>query len=277
MDTGVSTAGSAAPAKSLKLHAQAQLHTAVSKIMGGLSSGANMGIARHHQLGVFAGQLCALAAELGAGDAVIAQATEIKDAISRRAIDTARVACSGFEHALDAASEGAPMARSPAPVIPASAAPANDNGGSADPERAQDDPEREQIAPERDQEAATSDTGEQEPKPALIVEAVQIEGAAPLPPIALPTPANDVVPANDVATPIVASVPAGQIASVGELGELLRQARSRRQLSQQDVATAAGVGRRFIVELEAGKATSQIGCVLAVCAALGVSIAASAA
>ena len=271
MDTGVSTAGSAAPAKSLKLHAQAQLHTAVSKIMGGLSSGANMGIARHHQLGVFAGQLCALAAELGAGDAVIAQATEIKDAISRRAIDTARVACSGFEHALDAASEGAPMARSPAPVIPASAAPANDNGGSADPERAQDDPEREQIAPERDQEAATSDTGEQEPKPALIVEAVQIEGAAPLPPIALPTPAND------VATPIVASVPAGQIASVGELGELLRQARSRRQLSQQDVATAAGVGRRFIVELEAGKATSQIGCVLAVCAALGVSIAASAA
>ncbi|MET0375406.1 MAG: hypothetical protein ABW128_14280 [Rhizorhabdus sp.] len=44
----------------------------------------------------------------------------------------------------------------------------------------------------------------------------------------------------------------------------MRQAHTLRRLSQRDVATAAGVGHRFVVELEGGKVTSKIGRMLAV-------------
>lgn len=40
-------------------------------------------------------------------------------------------------------------------------------------------------------------------------------------------------------------------------------------LRQDELAAASGVGLRFIVELERGKATAQIGKVLTVLAALG--------
>jgi hypothetical protein len=40
-------------------------------------------------------------------------------------------------------------------------------------------------------------------------------------------------------------------------------------LRQEDIAFATGYGRRFIIELEAGKASCQLGKALAVAAAVG--------
>ena len=54
-----------------------------------------------------------------------------------------------------------------------------------------------------------------------------------------------------------------------EIGQLVRRTRRAQRLRQDQLAGASGVGVRFLVELEAGKATTQIGKVLAVLAALG--------
>jgi y4mF family transcriptional regulator len=54
-----------------------------------------------------------------------------------------------------------------------------------------------------------------------------------------------------------------------ELGEIVKTARRTLGLRQDQLAGAAGVGVRFIVDLEAGKATTQIGKSLAVLDALG--------
>ena len=54
-----------------------------------------------------------------------------------------------------------------------------------------------------------------------------------------------------------------------QLGEALRAARKQLRLTQQDLALAAGVGVRFLVDLEAGKATVRLGLVLRVIDALG--------
>ena len=54
-----------------------------------------------------------------------------------------------------------------------------------------------------------------------------------------------------------------------EIGRIVRETRRAQGLRQDQLAGAAGVGVRFLVELEAGKATAQIGKVLAVLAALG--------
>ena len=54
-----------------------------------------------------------------------------------------------------------------------------------------------------------------------------------------------------------------------EVGRIVRAARRAQGLRQDQLAGAAGVGVRFLVELEAGKATAQIGKALAVLAALG--------
>ena len=55
-------------------------------------------------------------------------------------------------------------------------------------------------------------------------------------------------------------------------GAVLRQRRAALRLSQSDVALASGVGRRFIIELEAGKASCQLGKALVVAEALGVRV-----
>ncbi len=55
----------------------------------------------------------------------------------------------------------------------------------------------------------------------------------------------------------------------GEVGRIVRETRRAQGLRQDQLAGAAGVGVRFLVELEAGKATAQIGKALAVLAALG--------
>ena len=54
-----------------------------------------------------------------------------------------------------------------------------------------------------------------------------------------------------------------------DIGEIVRQTRKAQGLRQDQLAAAAGVGLRFLVELEAGKATAQLGKALDVLAALG--------
>ena len=54
-----------------------------------------------------------------------------------------------------------------------------------------------------------------------------------------------------------------------EIGNLIRTARKAQNLRQDELAGAAGVGLRFIVDLEAGKPSAQIGKTLQVLEALG--------
>ena len=58
-----------------------------------------------------------------------------------------------------------------------------------------------------------------------------------------------------------------------DIGAIVRNARKAQSLRQDELAGAAGVGLRFIVDLEAGKPTAQIGKTLQVLQALGCSIA----
>lgn len=59
------------------------------------------------------------------------------------------------------------------------------------------------------------------------------------------------------------------IRSSQQLGAALRAARKRLGLTQSQLALAAGVGVRFVVELEAGKPTVRLEGVLRVIDALG--------
>lgn len=54
-----------------------------------------------------------------------------------------------------------------------------------------------------------------------------------------------------------------------EIGIAIRDMRKRQGLRQDQLAGAAGVGLRFLIELEAGKETAQLGKTLAVLNALG--------
>ena len=56
------------------------------------------------------------------------------------------------------------------------------------------------------------------------------------------------------------------IRSVADIGRMIRETRRRRKLSQLAFADLAGVGRRFLSELENGKATLEAGKVLQVLA-----------
>ncbi len=82
----------------------------------------------------------------------------------------------------------------------------------------------------------------------------------------------DTAPANDDARITVAGITA-----VEKLGQAIRLGRVSKHMTQQEVATAAGVGRRFIVELESGKGKSEIGRIFAVCQVVGVTLTAIAA
>lgn len=55
----------------------------------------------------------------------------------------------------------------------------------------------------------------------------------------------------------------------GEIGTVVREARVAQGLRQDQLAAAAGVGLRFLVELEGGKPTVRLEKVLAVLNALG--------
>ncbi|MBI1648514.1 helix-turn-helix transcriptional regulator [Hyphomicrobium sulfonivorans] len=52
-------------------------------------------------------------------------------------------------------------------------------------------------------------------------------------------------------------------------GAMVRERREALRMRQDDLALATGVGRRFILELEAGKASCQLGRSLVVAAAVG--------
>lgn len=62
------------------------------------------------------------------------------------------------------------------------------------------------------------------------------------------------------------------LASPTDLGRIVRDARRKMGISQQRFADLAGVGRRFISELEAGKPTLEFGRVLSVCRAVGIDL-----
>ena len=54
-----------------------------------------------------------------------------------------------------------------------------------------------------------------------------------------------------------------------DIAASVKAARRKLNLRQADLAAAAGVGVRFLIELEAGKPTAQLGKTLAVLNALG--------
>lgn len=57
-----------------------------------------------------------------------------------------------------------------------------------------------------------------------------------------------------------------------DIGGLVKRRRKTLGLSQTALADQAGVGRRFLVELENGKPSSQIGKVLRVMSMLGIAV-----
>ncbi len=59
------------------------------------------------------------------------------------------------------------------------------------------------------------------------------------------------------------------IQSTQQLGQALRSARKQLGLTQSELALAAGVGVRFIVDLEAGKTTVRLETMMRVIEALG--------
>lgn len=64
----------------------------------------------------------------------------------------------------------------------------------------------------------------------------------------------------------------GPIRSASDLGAIIIQTRKSRGYTQLDFADVAGVGRRFVSELENGKATVQFGKLLQVLTALGLDL-----
>ncbi len=71
---------------------------------------------------------------------------------------------------------------------------------------------------------------------------------------------------------LTVNIMAIRILTTAEIGDLIRNTRKAAGLRQDELAGAAGVGLRFIVDLEAGKPTAQIGKTLQVLAALGCSL-----
>jgi transcriptional regulator, y4mF family len=57
-----------------------------------------------------------------------------------------------------------------------------------------------------------------------------------------------------------------------DIGTTIRAERKAQGLRQDELAAAANVGVRFLIELEAGKETAQLGKTLAVLAALGIKL-----
>jgi len=57
-----------------------------------------------------------------------------------------------------------------------------------------------------------------------------------------------------------------------QLGNAIRKRRRQLKVSQKDLAMTCGTGLRFIVDLEKGKPTCQIGKVLQVIQALGMKL-----
>jgi HTH-type transcriptional regulator / antitoxin HipB len=63
-----------------------------------------------------------------------------------------------------------------------------------------------------------------------------------------------------------------RIASGRDLGLTVRQARQDRGQTQAELATAAGVSRRWLSDLEAGKVSAEFGLILRTLDALGLGL-----
>ena len=61
--------------------------------------------------------------------------------------------------------------------------------------------------------------------------------------------------------------------SVQQVGQTVREVRKSLGVTQRQLAMAAGTGLRFIIDLEKGKPTCQLGKTLAVLHTLGVEVA----
>ena len=61
--------------------------------------------------------------------------------------------------------------------------------------------------------------------------------------------------------------------SVDEIGKTVRSTRRSLGVTQRELAMAAGTGLRFVIDLEKGKPTCQLGKTLAVLGTLGVEVA----
>ena len=68
-----------------------------------------------------------------------------------------------------------------------------------------------------------------------------------------------------------------EIHSALDVAHVVRAARHLRRMSQADLAAAAGVSRRWLIDLEAGKPRAELNLVLTVLATLGVPLHAGAA
>ena len=66
--------------------------------------------------------------------------------------------------------------------------------------------------------------------------------------------------------------PSTKISSPEELGRYLLQERKRLKLTQKEISEFADVGRKFIIELEGGKATAQLGKVFELLNSLGLEL-----
>jgi y4mF family transcriptional regulator len=65
------------------------------------------------------------------------------------------------------------------------------------------------------------------------------------------------------------------IADSRTLGALVRSERKRQKVTQMELASLAGVGVRFLRELENGKESCQLGLALSVLTTLGISVTAA--
>jgi HTH-type transcriptional regulator/antitoxin HipB len=61
--------------------------------------------------------------------------------------------------------------------------------------------------------------------------------------------------------------------TVLEIGQIVRESRKRLGVTQKDLALTSGTGLRFVIDLEKGKETCQIGKALTVLKTLGIKIA----
>lgn len=60
-----------------------------------------------------------------------------------------------------------------------------------------------------------------------------------------------------------------EIKTTQALGQLMREARKSQGLSQEQLASISGTGRRFVLDLESGKETCHLGKTLRVLTMLG--------
>ena len=62
------------------------------------------------------------------------------------------------------------------------------------------------------------------------------------------------------------------IQDTAQIGAAIREARKRLKVTQKDLAMTSGTGLRFVIDLERGKPTCQIGKILQVLQTLGLRV-----